>query len=1369
MGKQTRAFDVCVVCALPEEAKAFLEVIQQQCEQPIESHISQRYGYSSRLATITNDQGEPLTLHLSWLPRYGPAEMTLHLSRVLEECQPRLAVMTGICAGDSQQVHLGDLVVAERTFTYDNGKVTLDEQGRRVHLHDTMTYQLDANLLQFLGLLDAWQPLVARLRRPPSPPGERRRRKMACHIKPLASGSAVRADAPFAEVRAPVRGTVAIDMEGAAFGLVMSRHPGIPWLIVKGVSDYADRAKNDAYHGYAARASAHYALRFIRAYLSGVRLPPREGPSSTSQADLSGVWNVPFARNPYFTGRDDLLERLDQLFTPTEQKETRETRRAALTQPRAIKGLGGIGKTQVAVEYAYRSRERGRYTHTLWVNAASEETIIASFVEIAEVLPSFLAKGETDQRQLVEAVKRWLEQCEQPWLLIFDNADADDFSFVQSYFPKRGSGSILLTTRADAVGSIAASIEVEKMGFMEGSCFLLRRAYGLADLPTEEVFEHVSDEKVNEAGNIVVELDHFPLALDQAGAYIEETRCSLSHYLELYRTHSKVLRALRGKQSTNYPESVATTWEISFQKVRQGNPAATELLHLCAFLAPDAIPEELISMGTPYWPPPLQQTAADPLAFDRAVARLLAFSLVKRDAEGNTLSVHRLVQAVLLDTLEQDTQRAWAERVILAVNAVFPPDPTDVATWPQCLRYLDQVQACHTLIASHGLLLAEAADVLNRAGLYLNEHALYALAEPLYRHALAIRERRVGETHPDTATSLGNLASLYKNQGRYAEAEPLYQRALAIDEHVFETQPTKMATDLNNLAHLYVSQGRYAEAEPLYQRALAVFEQRLGPHHKGTATCLNNLAFLYVTRGRYAEAEPLYQRVLAIREQQVGREHPDTATSLSNLADLYKKQGKYAEAEPLYQRALGIRELQLGRGHPDTAFILHDLADLYEQQGKYAEAEALYQRAVAAREQWLGPDHPDLAGSLDSLAGLYEKQGKYAEAEALYQRALALYERRLGPSHPNTGAGLNNLANLYLGQGKPASAEPLYQRALAIFEQHLGETHPNTASALAGLAACAQDQGRDAEAESLYQRVLHMREQTLGPEHPYVALSLNDLALLYQQQDRYAEAEPLYRRALAIYQKQAGPPHPRTATTLSNLADSYARQGKYAEAEPLCRDALVIREQQLGREHPKTATSLGNLAFLCEKQGKDGEAELLYQRALDAWEHILGPEHPDVAFTLTNLALLYEKQGRYAEAECLFQRALAIRERGLGAEHIGTAASLNNLAGLYERWKKYPEAEPLYRRALSIDEKLYGGEHREVAYDARDLARVCVQQGKNEEAEPLYQQALSIFEQQVGSEHPATQEVREEYAAFLRARGRDAEAAALEKSREQSV
>lgn len=267
-----RPIDVCLVCALAEEARAFLEVVTQDCQVPFAERLSQQYGYGYRVATITNAKQEPVTLHVSWLPCYGPQEMVLHLTHVIEEFQPRMACMTGICAGDRTRIQLGDLVVAERTFGYDQGTFTVDEQGRTVHQHDTATYQMEENLLRFLQFFSSDEELLSSLARSsqqhPLP-------AFRCHIKPMASGSAVRRDTPFQDIQVPVHGAVAIDMEGAAFGRVMMSHATIPWLVVKGVADYADTKKDDTYHAFAARAAARYALKVLQAYVTCERVPPR--------------------------------------------------------------------------------------------------------------------------------------------------------------------------------------------------------------------------------------------------------------------------------------------------------------------------------------------------------------------------------------------------------------------------------------------------------------------------------------------------------------------------------------------------------------------------------------------------------------------------------------------------------------------------------------------------------------------------------------------------------------------------------------------------------------------------------------------------------------------------------------------------------------------------------------------------------------------------------------------------------------------------------------------------------------------------------------------------------------------------------------
>jgi tetratricopeptide (TPR) repeat protein len=714
------------------------------------------------------------------------------------------------------------------------------------------------------------------------------------------------------------------------------------------------------------------------------------------------VWHVPFRRNPFFTGREELLTQLHENLT--------QTGAAALTQAQAISGLGGIGKTQTAVEYAYRYREE--YQAILWVTAATQNTLLADFVTLAAtlVLPE---KNEQDQNLTVSAVQRWFAQ-HTNWLLILDNAD--DLDVVEEFVPAGGKGHILLTTRVHAPGALAQSVEVQQMDRDEGSLLLLRRTRMLAAAAT---LDQAPLQERSSADAIVSEMDGLPLALDQAGAYMEETQCGLAAYLERYRRHQGTLLQRRGQSRGEHPDPVASTWALSFAQVEQQNKASADLLRLCAFLAPDAIPEELISEGATQLGPQLESLAEDALLFDEAVGTLLRYSLVRRDRQDHTLAIHRLVQAVLKASLDETVQQLWAERAVKALNQTFPA--VEYATWPQCKRLITQAQACADLLRAYHLSFPAAADLLNRAGWYLREHA------------------------------------------QYRQAEPLLQQSISIYEGSSEAEATALASPLSNLGLLYRSQGKYDEALPLFQRVLAIDEQELGPMHPDTATSLNNLGLIYEGQGKYDEAEPLYKRALAIREQELGPMHPDTASSLNNLAGLYQSQGKYNEALPLYQRALAIYEQELGPMHPNTASSLNNLAALYYSQGKYSEAVPLYQRALAIYEQELGPLHPDTANSLNNLAALYQSQGKYSEAVPLYQRALAIREQELGPLHPDTANSLWWLATLYEEQRAYEQAEPLYRRAVAIYEQVLGSTHPNTENIRARYAALLQQMQQEGE------------------------------------------------------------------------------------------------------------------------------------------------------------------------------------------------------------------------------------------------------------------------------------------------------------------
>jgi tetratricopeptide (TPR) repeat protein len=701
----------------------------------------------------------------------------------------------------------------------------------------------------------------------------------------------------------------------------------------------------------------------------------RAMPALARKQQFSGPpWNVPIPRNRFFTGREKVLADVE--------KELRTGGLVALT------GMGGVGKTQIAAHYAHEHRDK--YIAVLWASAASQATLVSDFAAIAGLM-NLPQKDEKDQALAVAAVKRWLE-ANGGWLLILDNAC--DLATVHEFIPQAAKRHVLLTTQAQATGDIQA-VEVRDMLPEDGALLLLRRAKIIkADAPLTAAPADARET----AMSMSAELGGLPLALDQAGAYIEESGCGLAGYLEAYRQRRAELLKKRGGFAPPHPEPVAATFALCLENVARGNPAAADPLRLCAFLQPDAIPEEIFTEGAAELGPNLSAAAADPLRLNEAFAEILKYSLLRRDAEAKTLGVHRLVQVVIQDGFTQREKRQWAECAVRAVNRTFPL--VEFANWAQCERLLPQALACASSVETYVFEFREAARLLGAAGYYLHDRARLSDAEPLLQRALTISERVLGPEHPDVATSLNGLALLYR------------------------------------------AKGRYAEAEPLYQRALAIFEKVLGPVHPHVAACINNLALLYHDQRRYREAEPLCQRALAIFEKAHGPDHPDVATVLNNLAELYRGEGSYADAEPLHQRALAIREKSLGPDDPSVATSLNNLALVYQQQRKYDQAESLYRRALATNEKALGPEHPNLAGGLTNLASLHRDQGKYDQAEPLYQRAVAVMERALGPDHPRVVTVLESYAVLLREMKRGVEARELEAHAQAIRAAHAKHNPP---------------------------------------------------------------------------------------------------------------------------------------------------------------------------------------------------------------------------------------------------------------------------------------------------------------------------------------
>ena len=666
------------------------------------------------------------------------------------------------------------------------------------------------------------------------------------------------------------------------------------------------------------------------------------------------IHNLPFPSNPLFTGRGTELETLRRYLS--------NNTATSMLLTLVVQGMGGVGKTQLAVQYAWKAIRE--FDALLWVRAESPEALESSLASLAPLLK--LPEANLKEQSLqVQAVLMWLRDRNR-WLIIADNVNTDVSSrAVREQLFAGMNGSVLITSRLQTWPPNIPSLSLDIFSHEEAVDYLLARCRDQ---------NHHAGEKTD-AQSLAKELGCLPLALEQAASFIAELRWSFGQYqTEFLKARTELLSEHR-EGSTNYPASVAETFSIT---TAQLSPLAHALLRIAAWLAPDIIPRNIFSANETALSEALNgQAIISPLSVQKALAELRRFSLIR--LENESFSIHRLVQAVQQDSLTQEQRNQWLNSAVSTFNAFAPAFPEDPNTWgvwlplsPHGEKLVEHTRQCE-------VETLPVARMMNQLGLFLKARANYAQAKAYMEAALKIRENLLGPEHSEVGLTLHNLAEISQDQGEFREAEILYQRALPI----LEKEPTNLllvAAPLNGLAILYANRRDYAKAEPLFLRARSIWEEAPGPGQLDLARCLNNLADLYGDQARYAEAETLYKRALSIREQATGPERLEVANSLNNLATLYAKQGKYVEAEELIQRSRSIALKVLGADHPFAATGFQNIAAVYFGQGKFAEAEPLYRQALTIREKALGPEHIDLAITLYGLGLLYRCQGKYAEA-----------------------------------------------------------------------------------------------------------------------------------------------------------------------------------------------------------------------------------------------------------------------------------------------------------------------------------------------------------------------------------------------------
>ncbi|WP_157845221.1 tetratricopeptide repeat protein [Pseudofrankia saprophytica] len=827
-----------------------------------------------------------------------------------------------------------------------------------------------------------------------------------------------------------------------------------------------------------------------------------DGPAGPS------VWNVP---PPVvgFVGRQEQLSELANKLTA-----------GAAVSVVALAGMGGVGKTALAVEYAYRHEDE--FDVVWWVPAERADLIAGRLAELGEALE--LPTGAEPAAVFAELRRRG-----RPWLLIFDNVE--DPAAVAPLRPTDRWGRLLVTSRRAGWGGPRATVQVPTLPRAESVALLSDRLAGVDPVVADGVADLLGD---------------LALALEQAAGFCAQTGTPLAELASWLVERLEDVIALGGV-ADRAGETVATLWDLSIERLSVTAPAAVELLELLALFAPEPVPldlfegrAELLGGGL------LAEAAGDRLAWARLVGALVGYSLASRDTAA--VWVHRLVAAATRRKLGEVRRAELVAVLVGLLRADLPENITRAPEgWP---RWWALLAHARTVLDSAddptGLAAPCQADppatagdlswLCDRTATFLQEQAQPAEALPLFQRALAIGEAAYGPDHPVVATRLNNLASVLQDLGRVGEAVPLFQRALAIDEAVYGPDHPVVARALSYLALALRGLGRAGEAVPLFQRALAIDEAVYGPDHPVVASVLNNLASALHDLGRAGEAVPLFQRALAIDEAVYGPDHPEVATDLNNLALTLQDLGRAGEAVPLFQRALAIGQAVYGPDHPVVATRLNNLALPLQALGRVGEAAPLFQRALAIDEAVYGPDHPDVATVLNNLASALQDLGRVGEAVPLFQRALAIGQAVYGPDHPDIATRLNNLALALRTLGRAGEAVPLFQRALAIGEAVYGPDHPVVASVLNNLASALQDLGRVGEAVPLFQRALAIGQAVYGPDHPDIATRLNNLALALRTLGRVGDAVPLFQRALAIGEAVYGPDHPNCRTTRGNLA-----------------------------------------------------------------------------------------------------------------------------------------------------------------------------------------------------------------------------------------
>lgn len=841
----------------------------------------------------------------------------------------------------------------------------------------------------------------------------------------------------------------------------------------------------------------HATTALMRAVDRPVQLGDGVAPGPRFPGTVPRIWNAP-PRNPGFTGRSLVLERMrDQLGGGMA---------VVLPQPQTLYGLGGVGKTQVALEYVHRFM--ADYDLVWWISSEQTDDVIAGLAELAVRLG---AQGGDDMaaasKEAVDLLRRGVPS--DRWLLVFDNAD--DPERLRRYFPQGGSGHILVTSRNQAWSQHGDALPVDVFLREESVEHLQRRAPGLSERDAAQVATAVGD---------------LPLAVEQAAAWIAETATPIDTYLEQLARQAPEVLALN--QPAGYPQPVAATWNISIERLEERSPAAVRLLQLCAFFAPEPISanllysKEMIEALKPY-----DASLQEKLVLGRVIREIGRFALAKVDQVSNSIQVHRLVQAVIRAQLSEEEQ-AEARHVVHRILAGARPDDTEPIdnpdTWPRFAAiwpHLGPSDARNCRDHETRRLLIDRVRYLWKRG---DIRTAATLGDELRQAWLEM----LGERDIQYLYLCFHLSNILRTRGRYVEAKELDEITLRTQREVLGPEHPHTYMTTSSLAIDLGLLGDYGRAIELATEAHDGFNQIFHERHARTLAAANNLALNLRSVGQYARAREIDQDCYDLRSEVLGQEHPHSLSSALNLARDLREVGRYEDSVGLLSRTYESLKATLGRTYPTTLSAAKSLAVSLRRAGQLEDARRLTVATRARyRAKYTAANPESLACDLNMAADLFAA-GEAAEARTTAQEVVDQYMKVPGERHPYTLAAQNNLGVYLSGSDAPEEAERLLKRVVALMRETFGREHPNTLFCVMNLANATADTGRLEIVLETERTVAGQLREVLGAHHPETLAMTSNLAVTLDALGRPDEARRLRAETGDELARQLGDEHPLT-------------------------------------------------------------------------------------------------------------------------------------------------------------------------------------------------------------------------------------------------